>query len=696
MALDTNDNCYVTGHFDDTNNFGGITLTNQSVGGSDIFVAKYNATGALQWAQRAGGTNFNNGRGIGVDTNGNVYVTGGVYGPANFGSINLPASSYENFFLAKYNSSGVVQWVQQSAGGVGNIYGTALAGDGAGNSYALMFVDNYQGGATLTFGSVNVPIPAQDGLVTILIKYNSTGTAQWAQLLGSSNEVFSTAIAIDTVGNVYINGIFEEDMEVGNSNLLGSPGATKNLFIAKFNNSGALTWIQQPQGGVTDGGGVAADPAGNVYVTGAFNTNLNFGGGIILTNTANSSGVLGGAFVARYNSSGVIQWAQLAGGTNAGAYLAVALDGQTNVYSAGVLNSQTTVAKYSPMGTLQWTYSANNAPASPVGSAAINCAVDPNGHCYLDGWYQVSATFGTNTLQPQETWNIFLAEVAPVLFLDNFAQFTNGTVLTSTNYIPASGPPSASVITSVQNGSPTITATNFLGNTWALFDNSVPLNKNQYEGILSSAQTNQVLQVTWKMWIQATNAGPGMFLLSVPTDDPTANYNPPIFFTDTGSIGALTNGTTPQTIIGNWGSLAGTVMTNALILNYPRGTFSYSLNGQSLATLPLGPYFTNVVGAIYFNGFERSAGSLGNRFAIADVMVKIQQPTSPPNLIITRVSPNNVVISWPVSGSYTLQSTTNLSPAVWSAVSPAPVVVNGQNTVTNAISGQQQFYRLSQ
>jgi len=44
-----------------------------------------------------------------------------------------------------------------------------------------------------------------------------------------------------------------------------------------------------------------------------------------------------------------------------------------------------------------------------------------------------------------------------------------------------------------------------------------------------------------------------------------------------------------------------------------------------------------------------------------------------------------------------LQSTTNLvPPAVWTTVSPAPVIVNGENTVTNPISGTQQFYRLSQ
>jgi len=33
---------------------------------------------------------------------------------------------------------------------------------------------------------------------------------------------------------------------------------------------------------------------------------------------------------------------------------------------------------------------------------------------------------------------------------------------------------------------------------------------------------------------------------------------------------------------------------------------------------------------------------------------------------------------------------------VWPAVSPGPVILNGQNIVTNPISGTRQFYRLSQ
>jgi len=49
-----------------------------------------------------------------------------------------------------------------------------------------------------------------------------------------------------------------------------------------------------------------------------------------------------------------------------------------------------------------------------------------------------------------------------------------------------------------------------------------------------------------------------------------------------------------------------------------------------------------------------------------------------------------------VTTGLTLQSATNLGSAVWTTNSPAPLVVNGQNTVTNPISGTQQFFRLSQ
>jgi uncharacterized repeat protein (TIGR03803 family) len=69
----------------------------------------------------------------------------------------------------------------------------------------------------------------------------------------------------------------------------------------------------------------------------------------------------------------------------------------------------------------------------------------------------------------------------------------------------------------------------------------------------------------------------------------------------------------------------------------------------------------------------------------------------PPQLRI-QYSGENVILTWPTnSAGFALLSATNLvSPVDWAPVLPTPAVVNGQNAVTNAVSGTQQFYRLSQ
>ncbi|MCX6927872.1 MAG: hypothetical protein NT154_32390, partial [Verrucomicrobia bacterium] len=73
---------------------------------------------------------------------------------------------------------------------------------------------------------------------------------------------------------------------------------------------------------------------------------------------------------------------------------------------------------------------------------------------------------------------------------------------------------------------------------------------------------------------------------------------------------------------------------------------------------------------------------------------------SPFNRTRLRSDPSgaNVILTWPINATgFTLQFTTNLgSLAVWTTNSPTPVVVNGQNAVTNPISGTQKFFRLSQ
>ena len=283
-----------------------------------------------------------------------------------------------------------------------------------------------------------------------------------------------------------------------------------------------------------------------------------------------------------------------------------------------------------------------------------------------------------------------------MVFLDDFQQFPNGANLTATNYAPASGPAGGFVETSVQNGAPTCIASNFLGSKMAFFDNSAALNKSQYKGNPSQIQTNQVLMVTWRLWIQATNSGPGMFLFSIPVSDPNADYNPPVLFKDSGSVVAMTNGITVQTPIGQWGSLAGTLMTNKLVLNFPNQAFSFSINGQVLAVLPLGSYFSNRVNAVYFNPFERSSGSLGNRFALDDVKVEVLAAT--PSVTAIVATPTNALIKFTtLPGSrYSVERRDNVLSGPWTTVTNN-ITGTGDTVqaVDNSVAGvSRRFYRI--
>jgi len=67
-----------------------------------------------------------------------------------------------------------------------------------------------------------------------------------------------------------------------------------------------------------------------------------------------------------------------------------------------------------------------------------------------------------------------------------------------------------------------------------------------------------------------------------------------------------------------------------------------------------------------------------------------------PKLGLT-ITGGKLILAWPTNAvGYTLQCTTNLMPpVVWITVSSAPVVVNGQNVVSNSISGPQMFFRMA-
>jgi hypothetical protein len=115
LATDSQDNVYLTGAFSSpTINFGNITLTNSYQGGSsrlEFFIAGYDGSGNVKWAESAGQTDHEEGLGITTDSNGNVYVSGRFDGPSiTFGSHTLTGTL--DFFLVKYDSLGNAKWAE--------------------------------------------------------------------------------------------------------------------------------------------------------------------------------------------------------------------------------------------------------------------------------------------------------------------------------------------------------------------------------------------------------------------------------------------------------------------------------------------------------------------------------------------------------------------------------------------------------
>ena len=125
-----------------TISFGVATVT--SVLGNDMFVAKYDPLGALVWVRSAGGSGDDRGKGIAVDASGNVYVTGQFSSSSMvLDTITISTTAGNDAFIAKYNSSGDILWAKK-AGGSDDDRANAVSVDASGNSYVAGFFQTFR------------------------------------------------------------------------------------------------------------------------------------------------------------------------------------------------------------------------------------------------------------------------------------------------------------------------------------------------------------------------------------------------------------------------------------------------------------------------------------------------------------------------------------------------------------------------
>ena len=271
-----------------------------NAGDHDAFVAKYNSSGTMQWVRQFGTSDYDSSNGVAVDSAGNVYITGNTEG--SLGKTN--AGSYDAW-VAKYNTSGTRQWIQQlGTSKLDSSNGVAV--DSAGNVY---ITGNTEG--TIGVGG------ARD-TDAWLAKYDTNGSTQWTRQLGTNLGDSSGGVAVDSTGNVYIGGTTW-------GSLSENKGGFKNVYIAKYNSTGTRLWTKQPAKSLDEFGGIAIDNADNIYITGS-----------------DRGSVLGGtwaggwdAWVIKYSNSGTLEWSRQLGTGSQDYSNEVAVDNFGNVYITG-------------------------------------------------------------------------------------------------------------------------------------------------------------------------------------------------------------------------------------------------------------------------------------------------------------------------------------------------------------------------
>jgi len=416
-----------------------------SVGGGDIFIARYNPNGTLAWAKRAGGSgggyDYESGKAITTLSDNSTVVTGSfcdsaTFGPGEPNQTVLTSAGYSDIFIARYNPDGTLAWAKRAGGLEWGDWGrgTTTLSDNSTVVTGWFFLS-----ATFGPGESNQTVLTSAGGSDIFIaRYNPNGTLAWAKRAGGSEWDYGYGITTLSDNSTVVTGYFSDSATFGpsepNQTVLTSAG-WDDIFIARYNPYGTLSWAKHAGGSGWDKGyGITTLSDNSTVVTGEFEGSATFGPGESNQTVLTSAGYTN-IFIARYNPYGTLLWAKRAGGAdwfNGGIGITTLSDNSTVVtgyfwYSATfgpsepnqtVLTSAGAddifIARYNPNGTLAWAKRAGGAN----NDAGLGITTLFDNSTVVTGFFCESATFGPG--EPNQTiltsdglWDIFIARFAP-------------------------------------------------------------------------------------------------------------------------------------------------------------------------------------------------------------------------------------------------------------------------------------------
>lgn len=324
-----------------------------------------------------------------------------------------------NFFQVK---SQVPTWEWATAPSTGQS-SLALAdvwcsdADGEGN--------NYIGGVyrdTLIFGLDT--LTENKGLTAFFAKYNSSGNIVWAKSAAGDGYSWANGVASEKNGNSYFGGYFNS-ASISFDTLVLSQIGGHDMFLLKYDPLGNIIWAKSfgDVGGNVDLMSVATDALGNVFATGYFSTQTIAFDTFQLENS-DPSQLTTDFFLVKFDSDGIVLWAESGIGTGVEYGMGVSTDANNNVYLTGLFSSSNLIIgfdtltnhdsnsttdvfliKYDTYGNSLWARCAGGTSAEQPFSITVNAL----GDAFITGYfYSSSIIFGTDTLISIALNNVFL------------------------------------------------------------------------------------------------------------------------------------------------------------------------------------------------------------------------------------------------------------------------------------------------
>ncbi|MFM9051255.1 MAG: SBBP repeat-containing protein [Bacteroidota bacterium] len=386
----------------------------------DAYVVKFSAAGARLWGTYYGGTENDFAMTCTADGTGAVYLSGYTYSTnaiATAGSHQpvFGGGALGDAYLVKFNGEGVREWATYY-GGAESEAGRSCRTDINGNVYLAGHTTSSTGISTI--GSHQEILGGVSGQAAdaFLVKFNSSGTRQWATYYGGIGQDMGFSCATDVFGNVFLAG----ETATFPGTVIATSGSHQPLFsggvyhgdafLVKFNAAGVRQWGTY-YGGVDDevtgnpSSSIATDASGNVFMTGHTYSPTHIatatGHQPFLSSAWPNMSSGSDAYLVKFDAAGVRQWGTYYGDVEDDYGNACATDANGNVYMAGAGKESTAgssifvtpgafqtvfggfwdgfLVKFNSSGVRQWgTYFGGSGDED-----GRSCAVDINGDIFV-------------------------------------------------------------------------------------------------------------------------------------------------------------------------------------------------------------------------------------------------------------------------------------------------------------------------